>query len=49
MVPLLNDLEHLAPLRDRYGDGHIVAATIRVESTRTAAGRIEHTSRVRRH
>ncbi|WP_308404629.1 2-dehydropantoate 2-reductase N-terminal domain-containing protein [Streptomyces sioyaensis] len=43
MVPLLNGLEHLESRRDRYGDGHVVAATIRVESTRAAAGRIEHT------
>lgn len=43
-MPLLYGLEHLASRRARYGDGHVVAATIRVESTRAAAGRIEHTS-----
>jgi 2-dehydropantoate 2-reductase len=42
VVPLLNGVEHLAFLRDRFDD--VVAATIRVESTRVAPGVIEQTS-----
>ncbi|MFE6685067.1 ketopantoate reductase family protein [Streptomyces sp. NPDC057743] len=44
LVPLLNGLEHLVPLRARYGDDRVVAATISVVSARTAPGRIEHHS-----
>lgn len=43
VVPLLNGIEHLDLLRDRYGAA-VVAATIRVESTRIAPGEIESTS-----
>jgi len=42
VVPLLNGVEHLAFLRDRFAD--VVAATIRVEATRVAPGVIEQTS-----
>jgi 2-dehydropantoate 2-reductase len=42
VVPLLNGIEHLAFLRGRFRD--VVAATIRVESTRVAPGVIEQTS-----
>ena len=42
VVPLLNGIEHLALLRERFAD--VVAATIRVESTRVAPGVIEQTS-----
>jgi 2-dehydropantoate 2-reductase len=42
VVPLLNGIEHLAFLRERFAA--VVAATIRVESTRVAAGVIEQTS-----
>lgn len=42
VVPLLNGIEHLAFLRERFDD--VVAATIRVESTRVAPGVIEQTS-----
>lgn len=42
VVPLLNGVEHLAFLRERFGD--VVAATIRVEATRVAPGVIEQTS-----
>jgi 2-dehydropantoate 2-reductase len=42
VVPLLNGVEHLAVLRERFAD--VVAATIRVESTRVAPGVIEQTS-----
>ncbi|GHF67529.1 2-dehydropantoate 2-reductase [Kitasatospora xanthocidica] len=44
VVPLLNGLEHMAVLRERYPAARVVAGTIRVETTRTAPGRIEHTS-----
>jgi 2-dehydropantoate 2-reductase len=43
VVPLLNGLDHLALLRERFGD-RAVAASIRVESTRRAPGEIVHTS-----
>jgi 2-dehydropantoate 2-reductase len=42
VVPLLNGFEHVARLRERFGD--VVAATIRVEATRVAPGVIEQTS-----
>ncbi|MFE9122845.1 ketopantoate reductase family protein [Streptomyces sp. NPDC007172] len=44
VIPLLNGLEHLGLLRDRYPGAEVVAGTIRVEATRTAPGRINHTS-----
>ncbi|MFD8784922.1 ketopantoate reductase family protein [Kitasatospora sp. NPDC059599] len=44
VVPLLNGLDHMAVLRRRYPAARVVAGTIRVEATRTAPGRIEHTS-----
>ena len=43
VVPLLNGLDHLALLRARFGE-RVVPAAIRIEATRTAPGRIEHTS-----
>jgi 2-dehydropantoate 2-reductase len=43
VVPLLNGLDHLALLRERFGD-RAVAASIRVESARLAPGEIVHTS-----
>jgi 2-dehydropantoate 2-reductase len=43
VVPMLNGLDHLEPLRERFGP-RAVAAAIRIESTRTAPGRIEQTS-----
>jgi 2-dehydropantoate 2-reductase len=43
VVPMLNGLDHVETLRERFGP-RAVAATIRVESTRTAPGRIEQTS-----
>jgi len=42
VVPLLNGVEHLASLRERFAD--VVAATIRVEATRVAPGVVEQTS-----
>lgn len=44
VVPLLNGFEHMALLRRRYPAEQVVAGVVRVESTRVAPGRIEHTS-----
>lgn len=44
VVPLLNGVEHVELLRQRYPAAVVVAATIRVESTRVAPGRIRHDS-----
>ncbi|WP_171168206.1 ketopantoate reductase family protein [Streptomyces sp. I05A-00742] len=44
VLPLLNGVEHLAVLRARFGARRVVPAVIRVESTRTAPGVIEHGS-----
>lgn len=44
VVPLLNGVEHMAVLRDRYPAEQVVAGVIRVESTRVAPGVIEHAS-----
>ncbi|MEV0537095.1 2-dehydropantoate 2-reductase [Kitasatospora sp. NPDC050463] len=44
VVPLLNGVEHTRTLRARYGDERVVPAVVRVESTRTAPGVIEHGS-----
>ncbi|MDH6131440.1 2-dehydropantoate 2-reductase [Kitasatospora sp. MAA4] len=44
VVPLLNGLDHLAALRERYPAATVVAGTIRVEATRTAPGHIVHSS-----
>ena len=43
VVPILNGFEHVAALRASYGD-RVVAGTIRVASSRTAPGVIEHAS-----
>jgi 2-dehydropantoate 2-reductase len=43
VVPLLNGIEHVAALRERYGP-RAVAASIRIESDRPAPGRIVQTS-----
>lgn len=43
IVPFLNGVEHVDVLRRRYG-GAVVAGTVRVASTRTAPGVIEHSS-----
>jgi 2-dehydropantoate 2-reductase len=42
VIPLLNGVDHLAALRERYAD--VVAGAIRVESERTGPGRIRHSS-----
>ncbi|MYX43440.1 2-dehydropantoate 2-reductase [Streptomyces sp. SID89] len=44
ILPLLNGVEHLPALRARYGAATVAAGVIRVESTRTAPGVIEHGS-----
>jgi 2-dehydropantoate 2-reductase len=43
VVPLLNGLDHLARLRERFGD-RAVAGSIRVESTRVGPAEIAHAS-----
>ena len=43
VVPMLNGLDHLDPLRERFGP-RAVAAAIRIESTRVTPTRIEQTS-----
>jgi 2-dehydropantoate 2-reductase len=45
VLPLLNGLEHLAGLRDRFDPDTVLASTIRVESDRPEPGVILHTSR----
>jgi 2-dehydropantoate 2-reductase len=44
VVPLLNGLDHLALLRDRFGADRVAAAVIRIESDRPAPGEIVQTS-----
>jgi 2-dehydropantoate 2-reductase len=44
IVPLLNGVDHVALLAERFGREHVVAATIAGESERVAAGRIRHPS-----
>ncbi len=45
VLPLLNGLDHLTVLRDRFDPGTVLASTIRVESDRPEPGVIVHTSR----
>jgi 2-dehydropantoate 2-reductase len=40
IVPLLNGIDHVALLRARYGAGHVIPATIAVETERTSPGHI---------
>ena len=44
IIPLLNGIDHLALLRERYGAARVIAATIAVESERVAPGHIVHRS-----
>jgi 2-dehydropantoate 2-reductase len=44
IVPLLNGIDHVAMLRERYGADRVIPATIGVESERVAPGRIVHRS-----
>ncbi|HEX4186572.1 MAG TPA: 2-dehydropantoate 2-reductase [Solirubrobacteraceae bacterium] len=45
VLPLLNGLDHLQPLRARFGSGAVAAGSIRVEADRPQPGVIVHTSR----
>jgi 2-dehydropantoate 2-reductase len=45
VLPLLNGLDHLALLRERFGAEAVVAGTIRVEADRPEPGVVVHTSR----
>ncbi|MGY1805087.1 ketopantoate reductase family protein [Blastococcus sp. SYSU D00922] len=42
VVPLLNGIDHMAVLRQRYPDARVVAGAIRVVASRTAPGEIRH-------
>lgn len=42
VVPLLNGVEHLAALRERYPAARVIAGTIRVFASRPAPGEIRH-------
>jgi 2-dehydropantoate 2-reductase len=44
VIPLLNGLDHLTVLRDRFGAGRVAAAVIRIESDRPSPGVIIQTS-----
>ena len=44
VVPLLNGLEHMTVLKERFGAEHVAAGAIRIEADRPAPGRITHTS-----
>jgi len=44
VIPLLNGIEHVRFLRERYPRAEVVAASMRVESTRVAPGRIRQVS-----
>src|SRR5205823_3991730 len=44
VVPLLNGLDHMQLLRERWGPAHVAAGTIRIESDRPAPGQIVQTS-----
>ncbi len=44
VLPLLNGLDHLPLLRERFGEETVVAGTIRVEADRPEPGVVVHTS-----
>jgi 2-dehydropantoate 2-reductase len=44
VVPLLNGLDHMRTLRERFGEDRVAAGTIRIEADRPAAGQIVQTS-----
>jgi 2-dehydropantoate 2-reductase len=44
MLPLLNGLDHLAVLRERFPAGSVLAGSIRVEADRPQPGVVVHTS-----
>jgi 2-dehydropantoate 2-reductase len=45
VVPLLNGLDHMSVLRERFGRAAVPAASIRIVSDRPETGRVVHTSR----
>ena len=45
VLPLLNGLDHLVPLRERFAADTVLAGAIRVEADRPAPGVVLHTSR----
>ncbi|HXW58486.1 MAG TPA: 2-dehydropantoate 2-reductase [Solirubrobacteraceae bacterium] len=45
VLPLLNGLDHLAVLRERFAPSSVLAGSIRVEADRPEPGVIDHTSR----
>lgn len=44
VVPLLNGLDHMTVLRDRFGAARVAAGSIRVEAHRPQPGRVVHSS-----
>lgn len=44
VVPLLNGVDHVKQLRDRYGPERVLPGTIRVEAEQLAPGRVRHLS-----
>jgi 2-dehydropantoate 2-reductase len=44
VLPLLNGVDHMDALRERFPAAQVLGGAIRVESTRVAPGRIAHTS-----
>jgi 2-dehydropantoate 2-reductase len=44
VVPLLNGLDHMVALRERFGSGRVAAGTIRIEADRPQPGVITQTS-----
>ena len=44
VIPLLNGLDHMVALRQRFGAQRVAAGTIRIEADRPAPGRITQTS-----
>jgi 2-dehydropantoate 2-reductase len=44
VLPLLNGLDHIAVLRERFGEEQVLAGTIRVEADRPEPGVVVHTS-----
>jgi 2-dehydropantoate 2-reductase len=44
VVPLLNGVDHVGQLRDRYGAERVLPGTIRVEAEQIGPGRVRHLS-----
>src|SRR5919107_3894240 len=44
VVPLLNGIDHVERLRDRYGPERVLPGTIRVEAEQVGPGRVSHLS-----